>query len=187
MIIDYKDVNDLNRYKIMSDTVVPRPIAWIVTEDEGIINAAPFSYFIPLSSDPAVVIVSIGQKEKGVPKDSLHNILKHKKATICFVNKDNVEDVKACANMLDKEESEISKYEIEVQRPLEEFPPMISSTQTALFCEFYQKVDLPGKTTPIILEIKKQYLEEGRLDERSHVHVENVGRSGAYFKAMVDL
>ncbi|MGB5866837.1 MAG: flavin reductase, partial [Arcobacteraceae bacterium] len=89
MIIDYKDVNDLNRYKIMSDTVVPRPIAWIVTEDDGVINAAPFSYFVPLSSNPPVVIVSIGQKEAGVPKDSLHNILKHKKATICFVNKDN--------------------------------------------------------------------------------------------------
>ena len=187
MIIDYKDVNDLNRYKIMSDTVVPRPIAWIVTEDEGIVNAAPFSYFIPLSSDPAVVIVSIGQKEKGVPKDSLHNILKHKKATICFVNKDNTEDVKLCANMLGKNESEIKKYEIDVQRPLDEYPPMISSTQSALFCDYYSTVELPGVTTPVILEIKKQFIEDGRLNEKSHVNVENVGRCGAYFKAMVDL
>lgn len=187
MIIDYNDVNDLNRYKIMSDTVVPRPIAWIVTEDDGVVNAAPFSYFVPLSSNPAVVIVSIGQKEKDVPKDSLHNILKHKKATICFVNKDNTEDVKLCANMLGKDESEVQKYEIDVQRPLEDFPPMISSTQTALFCDFYQKVDIPGATTPIILEVKKQFLEDGRLDERSHVHVDNVGRCGAFFKAMVDV
>ena len=187
MIIDYDEVNDLNRYKIMSDTVVPRPIAWIVTEDEGVINAAPFSYFVPLSSNPATVIVSIGQKEQGVPKDTLHNILKHKKATICFVNETNVEQVKLSATMLDKEESEVQKYDIEVQKVLEEFPAMISSSQTALFCEFYQKVDMPGKTTPIILEVKKQYLEEGRLDERSHVHVDNVGRSGAFFKAMVDL
>ncbi len=84
MIIDYKDVNDLNRYKIMSDTVVPRPIAWIVTEDDGVINAAPFSYFVPLSSNPPVVVVSIGQKEEGVPKDSLHNILKNKKSNYLF-------------------------------------------------------------------------------------------------------
>lgn len=187
MIIDYKDVNDLNRYKIMSDTVVPRPIAWIVTEDEGVINAAPFSYFIPLSSNPAVVIVSIGVKDDGSLKDTLFNILKHKKATICFVNKDNTEQVKLCANGLGKEESEVEKYEIEVERPLDDFPPMISSTQTALFCDFYQKVDIPGKTTPIILEIKKQFLEDGRLDEKSHVHIENIGRSGVFFKAMVDL
>lgn len=187
MIIDYNDVEDLNRYKIMSDTVVPRPIAWIVTEDEGVVNAAPFSYFIPLSSNPATLIVSIGQKAPGIPKDSLHNILKNKKATICFVNDANVEEVKLCANMLDKEESEIEKYQIEVQKPLEDFPPMIASTQTAMFCEFYQKVDMPGKTTPIILEVKKQYIEDDRLDAKSHVHVDNIGRCGAFFKAMVDL
>ena len=83
--------------------------------------------------------------------------------------------------MLGKDESEVEAYEIDVQRPLKDFPPMISSTQTALFCDFYQKVDIPGKTTPIILEVKKQFIEDGRLDERSHVHVENIGRSGAYF------
>ncbi len=187
MIIDYKDVNDLNRYKIISDTVIPRPIAWIVTEDDGIVNAAPFSYFTPLSSNPALIIVSIGQKEVGVPKDTLFNILKHKKATICFVNKDNTEDVKLTATMLDKNQSEVEQFNIDVQRPLEDFPPMISSTQTALFCEFYQEVDIPGKTTPIILQIKKQYFQKDRLDESFHVHIENVARCGAFFKAVVDL
>lgn len=187
MIIDYKDINDLNRYKIVSDTVVPRPIAWIVTEDNGVINAAPFSYFIPISSNPATLIVSIGEKEPGVPKDSLHNILKHKKATICFVNESNMEQVKKCAMPLGKDESEVTAFEIDVQKPLEDYPPMISSTQSALFCDYYSTVELPGVTTPIILEIKKQFIEDGRLDEKSHVHVENVGRCGAFFKAMVNL
>lgn len=187
MIIDYKDVNDLNRYKIMSDTVVPRPIAWIVTEDEGVLNAAPFSYFVPLSSNPPVLVVSIGHKEDGSQKDSLANILKTKKATICFANKDNVDQVKKCSYSLGKEESEIEKFEIDTQKVLEDFPPMISSSQSALFCEFHSKIELEGKTVPLILEIKKQYIEDGRLDEKSHVHVENVGRCGAHFKAMVDL
>lgn len=187
MIIDYNEVEDLNRYKIMSDTVVPRPIAWIVTEDEGVINAAPFSYFIPLSSNPATLVVSIGEKEEGIPKDSLANILKTKKATICFVNKDNVEEVKKCAISLDKNESEIEKFEIGVQKILEEYPPMVSSSQSALFCEYYDTIKLPGKSTPILLEIKKQFIEDDRIDEKFHVYVDNVGRSGAYFKAMVDL
>ncbi|SKB58117.1 flavin reductase family protein [Malaciobacter marinus] len=187
MIIDYKDVEDLNRYKIMSDTVVPRPIAWIVTEDDGVINAAPFSYFIPISSNPATLIVSIGQKEPGVPKDTLANILKYKKATICFVNKNNIEEVKKSALALEKNQSEIEEFEIDVQKVLEDYPAMISSSQTALFCELYGTVDIPGKTTPLILEIKKQFIEDERIDERFHVNVDNVGRCGAYFKAMVDL
>ena len=187
MILDYKNIDDMNRYKIMSDTVVPRPIAWIVTEDDGVINAAPFSYFIPLSSNPATLIVSIGQKTPGVPKDSLANILKTKKATICFANKDNLEKLKLCSNPLDKNQSEIEEYSIETQKLLEEFPPMISSSQSALFCEYYSTVELPGKTTPVILEIKKQFIEDGRLTEKMHVHVDNVGRSGAFFSAMVKL
>lgn len=64
---------------------------------------------------------------------------------------------------------------------------MISSSQTALFCDYYGKVDIPGKTTPLILEIKKQFIEDNRIDAKFHVHVDNVGRCGAYFKAMIDL
>ncbi|ADG94641.1 conserved hypothetical protein [Arcobacter nitrofigilis DSM 7299] len=187
MILDYEKIDDLTKYKIMSDTVVPRPIAWIVTEDNGILNAAPFSYFIPISSNPATLIVSIGIKDDGTPKDSLANILKTKKATICFANKDNVDKVKLCSTMLKKEQSEIKEYDIEVQKILEDFPPMICSSQSALFCEYYDTVKIPGKTTPLILEIKKQFIEDDRINEKMHVNVENIGRSGAFFKAMVDL
>ena len=187
MILDYKNIDDMNRYKIMSDTVIPRPIAWIVTEDEGVINAAPFSYFIPLSSNPATLIVAIGQKSKTVPKDTLANILKHKKATICFANKDNLEQLKLCSNPLDKNQSEVKEYSIEVQKPLEDFPPMISSSQSALFCEYYSTVEIPGKTTPVILEIKKQFIEDERIDENNHINVENIGRNGAFFSAMVKI
>jgi len=187
MILDYSKVNDLDRYKIMSDTVIPRPIAWIVTEDDGVINAAPFSYFIPLSSNPATLIVSIGQKTPDIPKDTLANILKNKKATICFANKDNLEKLKLCSTPLDKNQSEIEEYSIETQKLLEDFPPMISSSQSAFFCEYYSTVELPGKTTPIILEIKKQFIEDDRLDEKMHIKVENIGRSGAFFSAMVEI
>lgn len=186
MVLDYKDVNDLNRYKLMSDTVVPRPIAWIVTEDDGVLNAAPFSYFVPLSSNPPVVVVSIGHKDDGSQKDSLANILKTKKATICFVNKDNAEIAKNCATPLPKEDGEVKKFCIDTTKMLSDYPPIINSTQSALFCDFYSQVDLPGKTVPLILEIKKQYIEEERLDEKFHVHVDNVGRSGVKFKEMVD-
>ena len=187
MILDYKDINDLNRYKIMSDTVIPRPIAWIVTEDEGVLNAAPFSYFVPISTNPALVIVAIGQKEDGSPKDSLANILKNKKATICFANKDNASLVQKCAIPLGKNESEIEKFDIDVTEVLEDYPARITSSQSALLCEYYSTVDIPGVTTPIILEVKHQYLEDGRLTERFHVNVDNVGRCGATFKALVDL
>ncbi|MDD2383545.1 MAG: flavin reductase family protein [Sulfurospirillaceae bacterium] len=187
MLLNYDEINDLDRYKIMSGTVIPRPIAWIVTEDDGVINAAPFSYFIPLSSNPATLVVSIGKKNDTTPKDTLANILKTKKATICFANKENLEKLKLCANALAKNESEIQTYAIEVSKVLEDFPPMISSSQSAFFCEFYDTIKIPGATTPVILEIKKQFIEDNRIDAKMHVSVENVGRVGTSFAAMVVL
>ncbi|HIE34916.1 MAG TPA: hypothetical protein EYP79_01805 [Campylobacterales bacterium] len=86
MILEFKKIDPLQRYKIMSQTVIPRPIAWIATEDKNCINIAPFSYFIPLSSKPPTLIVSIGHKKDGSQKDTLRNILNNKKCTISFVS-----------------------------------------------------------------------------------------------------
>jgi len=186
MILDYKNLNDLNRYKIMSGSIVPRPIAWIVTQDD-VLNAAPFSYFIPICTNPALVIVAIFKKDDGSLKDTLVNILKTKKATICFANKNNVQQVKQCSTALPKNESEIEKFEIEVKKELDNYPPIISSTQTALFCEYFDTYQINGDTTPIILKINYQYIEDERINERNHTNIESIGRVGATFKAMVDL
>ena len=79
MIFDLKN-NEVNeKYKLMAQTIIPRPIAWVVTQDEDITNIAPFSYFIGLSSDPASVLISVGHKSDGTPKDTLRNIRKTKK------------------------------------------------------------------------------------------------------------
>lgn len=187
MILDFENIDDLNRYKIMSGTIIPRPIAWIVTEDNGVINAAPFSYFIPISSNPATILVAIGQKSNGAPKDTLANILSTKKATICFANKKNLEELKLTANTLEKKDSEIEKYNIKVTKTLDDFPPMVSSSQSALFCTYYSTIEIPGKTTPVILEIKKQFVEDDRISEKNHVNIENIGREGISFCAMVKL
>jgi len=187
MILDYKNLDDTNRHKIMAESIVPRPVAWIVTQDNNILNAAPFSYFIPLCRNPALVLVSIGKKDDGSSKDTFVNILKTKKATICFPNKNNVEQVEKCSTELDKNESEIEKFEIEVKKELDDYPPMISSTQTALFCEYFDTYQINEDVTPIILKINHQYIEDERINERNDINIESVGVGSTTFKAMVDL
>ena len=45
-------------YKLIASLVMPRPIAWITSINaEGGVNAAPFSFFNLLSSDPPLVAV----------------------------------------------------------------------------------------------------------------------------------
>src|SRR5690606_22743938 len=64
--------NDI--YKLLTATVVPRPIAWVVTRSpEGRLNAAPFSFFNAFSAEPPLVAIGIGSRD-GMPKDTARNI-----------------------------------------------------------------------------------------------------------------
>jgi len=72
MIVDYADKALTQRYQLMAQTIIPRPIAWIVTQNEqGLVNIAPFSYFMGLSSEPATMIVSIEYKSDSSDKEKI--------------------------------------------------------------------------------------------------------------------
>jgi len=179
-----KDITQTETYKLMSQTIIPRPIAWIVTQDNGIINIAPFSYFIGLSSNPASVLVSIGHKADGTPKDTLANIRKHKKCTICMVEEKDLEKMHFSSKSLNKNESEAKEFNIETQTIIENFPPMIKDVPTAYFCELNQEIDLGGGTTiPIVLNIKNIYIQDRIVTdkERLSISFKPVGRVGGSY------
>lgn len=179
MTINFNEMNPLQRYKIMSQTVTPRPIAWIVTEDEGIINVAPFSYFIPLSSEPPTFIVSIGHKKDGTPKDTLHNIRLHKKATICLVQEHHLEKMHLSSASLEKHQSETEHFDIPTSKMIETFPPLVTGSQCAFFCHLNQEVHLQGsKTIPLILEVQHCFVEDSVCDSEFNITLQNVGRIG---------
>jgi len=176
MIIDFATTKLKDRYKIISTTIIPRPIAWIVTDSDGVINVAPFSYFTPLSSNPATVIVSIGHKIDGSQKDTLKNILTTKKATICFVNEKLKDKMEKSAESLAFGESESEVFGIETEVVKDGFPPMIKDTESALFCDFLKIVELEGKTVPLILEIDSCYFKDEVYVENLHINLSNIGR-----------
>ncbi len=174
-----KQVNET--YKLMAQTIIPRPIAWVVTEDEGVINIAPFSYFIGLSSDPASVLISVGHKADGTPKDTLSNIRKHQKCTICMVQEGDLEKMHFSSKGLDKEVSEAERFGIETEKLLEGFPPKIKGVPSAYFCELNQEIDLGGGSTiPLVLNVKQIFVEDAVItdEERLTIAFDPVARTG---------
>ena len=62
-------------YKLLTGTVIPRPIGWISTVDEnGTFNLAPYSFFNAFSADPPHVIFGSGRRP-GANKDTVSNIM----------------------------------------------------------------------------------------------------------------
>jgi flavin reductase (DIM6/NTAB) family NADH-FMN oxidoreductase RutF len=188
MLIDYSNLESPNIYKLISSTVIPRPIAWIVTEDEGKVNIAPFSYFTPLSSTPPALIVSIGHKADGEEKDTLSNIKKTKKATICFVDEDNLEAMHFSSKPLPKDISEADEFEISTLKVHKDFPPMVANISSAFFCELNQTIDLGGPTIPVILNIKHQYVDDKNIKDKDRLTIDlnNIARVGRSYAKIGD-
>ena len=182
MLIDYRDKELTQRYQLMAQTIIPRPIAWIVTQNrQGVVNIAPFSYFMGLSSEPATMIVSIGHKSDGSEKDTLKNIKENKKCTICMVDEAHLKAMHFSSKELNANESEAIAFDIKTQEIVKDFPPMIEGVPSAFFCEFYQEIDLKGsKTIPLIVEIKEQFIDERILTDKEKITLdyEPVARVG---------
>ena len=180
MLIDFKEKSPSERYFLMANSVIPRPIAWILTEGE-VLNIAPFSYFTPLSSEPATLMVSIAHRPDGSPKDTLRNIRENKKCVVCIVDEDHFEAMHFSSKSLDALQSELEEFNIPVQKCIEGFPPMPEGIKVAFFCEYLQEVDLKGsKTIPIILEIKHLYLNNKIIndEEKITLEFESIARVG---------
>ncbi len=173
MQIDYREIPASDRYKLMAQSVVPRPIAWIATEEGGVVNLAPFSYFTPLSSEPPALIVSVGHRPDGTPKDTLANLRNNGLCTVCLVSSDLLEPMHYSSKALSPGESEADRFEIPLRRIFVGFPPMVEGAPTAFACTLMQEVDLPGsQTRPLILRIEKQYLAEECIVDPGKLYLE---------------
>lgn len=75
MIIDPAKLDWKGAHELLVSAVLPRPIAFISTIGvDGIYNLAPYSFFIPMSIQPAIVGIGFGWKRDGTKKDTLANI-----------------------------------------------------------------------------------------------------------------
>jgi flavin reductase (DIM6/NTAB) family NADH-FMN oxidoreductase RutF len=72
---DFATLSAPQRYKLLCGLVVPRPIALMTTiSDDGVVNAAPFSFFNVFSEAPPLVVVGLQTRADRSPKDTTRNV-----------------------------------------------------------------------------------------------------------------
>ena len=72
--IDPNQLSDIQNYKLLSGSIIPRPIAFVTSSDiEGHVNAAPFSFFNIVNNAPPMIAIS-AQRAGGKRKDTAINI-----------------------------------------------------------------------------------------------------------------
>ncbi|OHV44715.1 flavin reductase family protein [Pseudofrankia sp. BMG5.36] len=76
-VIDLADRTPAQRQGILSQLVVPRPIAVISTMSaDGAVNVAPYSYYMPVCGLPPTVAITMGTRREATPqpKDTFANL-----------------------------------------------------------------------------------------------------------------
>ena len=180
MQIDPTQQSEANNYKLLTNIVVPRPIAWITSLNaEGVVNLAPFSFFNALASDPLYVAVSIGLRDSGAPKDTAANIEWGREFVVNFVTEDLLGAMNVSAADFPPGESELAAARLHAAPAARVKPPRLAEAQASLECQLFQAVAV-GTSTLFIGEVVMFHVADHLLGPRMHVnHFAPVGRLGS--------
>jgi flavin reductase (DIM6/NTAB) family NADH-FMN oxidoreductase RutF len=110
MHIDLSTLSPLEIYATMTQTIVPRPVAWTLTEnDTGTCNLAPFSYFNAMSSDPPMAVMSVGVTPDGGIKDTRYNLEQRGDCVIHIAHRNMAAAMTASSATLKRGVSEVAE------------------------------------------------------------------------------
>ena len=151
-------------YFTMTQTMLPRPIAWLLTEnDNASYNLAPFSYFNAVCSDPPLAIVSIGKQDDGRDKDSIRNIRERHEFVIHIASCDQLAALNQSSATLPPGESEVEASNLELTQVPGFRMPRLSDCKIAYFCERHdiQMIGSKKQQSLLFAEIKEIYVDDG--------------------------
>ncbi|WP_029523087.1 flavin reductase family protein [Persephonella sp. KM09-Lau-8] len=181
MEIDIKSLEPKQIYKLMTSIIVPRPIAWVSTvSKDGIYNLAPFSYFAGISSDPPLLLISVGSKETKEKKDTWQNIEDTGEFVVNMVTKETLEKMNITALPFDREIDEFEKAGLTPVPSSIVKAPRVKESPVNIECKRFEIIKI-GKMGIILGEVLKVHVKEDILNEKGYVDttkLEIIGRLG---------
>ncbi|CAH2604820.1 Nitrilotriacetate monooxygenase component B [Rhodovastum atsumiense] len=195
MLFDFATLAPQDRYKLLTSTVVPRPIAWVVTQDrQGRLNAAPFSFFNVFSQDPALVVLGIGGRAAGKAKDSGANIRQTGEFVVNLVSHANLAQMNVTAIDFPPEVDEIAEAGLTTLPSTRVAPPRIAESPVALECRRFMVFDLDEGRGLVVGEVLAMHIRDDCMSDPARLHVDTpkldlVGRmhGGGWYVRTTDL
>jgi flavin reductase (DIM6/NTAB) family NADH-FMN oxidoreductase RutF len=181
----FTEIDPKIRYKLLSATVTPRPIAWVSTLDEtGRTNAAPFSFFNAFGEDPAIVGFSILHRSPEDPKDTGRNIVRSGEFVVNLVSDDNLEQMNVSAIEFGPDVDEFAAAGLTPVPSAMVRPPRIGESKVAFECRLMQTVKLGEMRTLVLGEVLLMHVQDGMVIDRERGWVDTrglrlVGRTSA--------
>ncbi|MBW6398813.1 flavin reductase family protein [Roseomonas sp. HJA6] len=172
MHFDFRSIPPEQAYKLVVASVVPRPVAWVVTQDrEGNVNAAPYSFFNAFSSNPVIVGIGCGPRSPGSPKDTLANIEATGQFVVNLVSAATAEQMNVTAIDFPAGVNEIEQAGLTTAPSAVVKVPRIAESPVALECEIFQFVPA-GHHTIVMGRVVAEYVRDDCVMDASKFYLD---------------
>jgi flavin reductase (DIM6/NTAB) family NADH-FMN oxidoreductase RutF len=183
VVIELDTLSPQEVYKLMISLIVPRPIAWVTTVNpEGVVNAAPYSYFGGVTSSPPIISVSVARR-KGTLKDTARNIEATGEFVVNLVSEESAELMNRTATEYPYGVSEVEELGLELASSETVKVPRLAASPAALECRLLEMIPIGEPPVAHILGgVQAVLLREGiAWDHATGIHPDDlqpVGRLG---------
>jgi flavin reductase (DIM6/NTAB) family NADH-FMN oxidoreductase RutF len=176
MQFDVQNTDPTALYKLLTGTIIPRPIGWISTIDEnGINNLAPFSYFNMVSSDPPCLMFST-RRDDNKNKDTLNNVLQNNEFVVNLVTIDVVEQMNTTSAAV---VASIDEFELANITPIDSVfvkPKRVKESLVHFECEkihhYFIDNETGGGACVIIGKVITMHIDDSILMENHKIDLE---------------
>lgn len=166
MDFDLSQTDKHDIYNLLIGLVAPRPIAWVTSHDlEGRLNAAPFSAYNYVCTDPPVVAIGVANRpaKEIVGKDTAQNIRNTHEFVVNVVNEDVAEAMNFCAIDFPHGVDELKLAGLETEPSLLVSVPRISKAPAALECREITTMEI-GNSRIILGQVVAMHVKDQFID-----------------------
>ena len=173
MLFDFSTLPERDRYKLLVSTVVPRPIAWVTTQDvDGRLNAAPFSFFNAFGEEPPVLMFGIGGRAPGDAKDTGNIIRRTGEFVVNLVAFDTAEAMNVTAIEFGADIGELGEAGLTTTPSVKVKPPRIVESPVSFECERLMLIDLHVNRTLVLGRILALHVRDDAVLDQERCHID---------------
>jgi flavin reductase (DIM6/NTAB) family NADH-FMN oxidoreductase RutF len=155
-------------YNLLIGLVAPRPIALVTSMNEqGRLNAAPYSSYNYLCTDPPVVGLGVMNRPGGefVPKDTARNIRRTGEFVVNVVTEDLAERMNITATDFPEDVNELEMAGLTTAPSQVVKVPRIAEAHAALECRELQTIEI-GRSRIVMGQVVAMYVEDRYIDPK---------------------
>jgi flavin reductase (DIM6/NTAB) family NADH-FMN oxidoreductase RutF len=174
MHFELAKLKPLERYKLLSSTVTPRPIAWVSTLSEnGRPNAAPFSFFNVFGEDPPVLAFGVNARSPEDHKDTGRNVRRRREFVVNLVPMRALDQMNITAAEFAPDVDEFHEAGLTPAESLAIKTPRIAESPVSFECHLLKIVRFGPARSLVIGEIVLMHVRDDAVLDAEKYYIDN--------------